>query len=29
VRLAHLLCNSRRGDGIRHPGARRPGNESP
>lgn len=23
VRLAHSLCNSRRGDGIRHPGARR------
>lgn len=22
VRLAHSLCNSRRGDGIRHPGAR-------
>lgn len=22
VRLAHFLCNSRRGDGIRHPGAR-------
>lgn len=28
VRLAHSLCNSRRGDGIRHPGVRRP-NEAP
>lgn len=24
LRLAHLLCNSRRGDGIRHPGVREP-----
>lgn len=24
VRLAHSLCNSRRGDGIRHPGSRQP-----
>jgi 5-methylcytosine-specific restriction endonuclease McrA len=29
VRLAHSLCNSRRGDGIRHPGARMPAKESP
>lgn len=29
VRLAHSLCNSRRGDGIRHPGVRRAGEAPP
>jgi 5-methylcytosine-specific restriction endonuclease McrA len=29
VRLAHSLCNSRRGDGIRYPGPRRPGKGTP